>query len=192
MESLMIRQRFTLVELLIVIAIIGLLAGLMMPALQKARGMAWSTYCKNNLKQIGTAFQVYIQENGDYMPIAAEMPSLNLNTDPRIVDVFADKITNKNVYKCHADRGGNTYTSYDSDDNEIEVSINNGKSFFESEGSSYEYHSMLGGRRLKDGFAARNPAMMWVMMDFQPFHGKAGALGAANFLFADWHVGDFK
>lgn len=60
-------ERFSLVELLVVIGVIALLAALLLPALQQAKKMALSSQCQGNLRQCGIALVGYSSDSDDWM-----------------------------------------------------------------------------------------------------------------------------
>lgn len=61
-------KSFTLVELLVVVAIIGLLVAILVPSLTRSRKAARATVCGTHLHQLGIATELYLSENGCYPP----------------------------------------------------------------------------------------------------------------------------
>lgn len=66
-----VSRNFTLIELLIVVAIIAILAGLLLPALNSARDKAMAVKCLSNLKQQGAGFLQYAMDNKERVPCSA-------------------------------------------------------------------------------------------------------------------------
>ena len=175
------KKGFTLVELLAVIGIIALLLGILVPVLSKARTLTLRTVCQSNLHSIGLAFRMYLDDNDNIMPRATNMPSLKLNNKPPITKFLLPYLSEPKTFKCHADRGQRSPT---------------GEKYFITEGSSYGYNTRLGGKPISKSRPAERHGEkemnIEVMYDYEPFHGKAGRLGAKNYLYADGHVGDSR
>ena len=66
------RSAFTLVELLVVISILSLLIAILLPSLARARRSAKAAFCASNLKQVGTAFTLYVNDHEDRYPSAED------------------------------------------------------------------------------------------------------------------------
>jgi len=200
------RNAFTLIEILVVVAIIGLLIGILMPVLSAARITAKRTTCASQLHQVSLAMMAYLHDSKDHMPYASEMPSISPApldlSKPAIFfgDVLAKHLKgNGGALECPEDRPG----IKDRDP------PNAGKSYFQSERSSYEYNVRLRGltppefnKRLHGppGHEHQHendrhpPNTIWFARDYWNFHNKdlKSAPGARRYAHIDGHVSDME
>lgn len=96
---------FTLIELLVVIAIIAILAAILFPVFAKAREKARQSSCLSNLKQLGSAYMMYVQDYDETLPYASVAPSPAPATTSwwaadRVYGVFTPYIKNTQVWIC--------------------------------------------------------------------------------------------
>lgn len=157
------RRGFTLIELLVVIAIIAILAAILFPVFAKAREKARETTCISNLRQCGSALQMYAADYDGLLPSAFEYPASPPPNDeyhqgpPSIMDKLTPYVKNSQIYRCPSDR----------DD------------MFKTQGTSYDYGygsmdpDILLGMTIPIDFPwGREPSTQLIMGDYSP----------------DWHI----
>ena len=100
MRTQMVKRGFTLIELLVVIAIIAILAAILFPVFAKAKAKAQQTSCLSNIKQLGTAVMMFVQDNKKYPDAETWVSDLSEYTG------------NPKIFNCPADDNGTKYVSY--------------------------------------------------------------------------------
>lgn len=187
------RRGFTLIEVMVVVAIMALLITILMPSISEARRISNKTKCKHNLHQVGVAMQAYLQVNRDTFPWIAAMPSREA-TDPAVVaGLRKARLSLPEALKLET--GGKSDLFACPADTVTMVTGLGKPRYFESEGTSYEWEEFLNGRRI--GFkktALLNDLIitlntdLWMVYDFEAFHGGPERLGSHNVLYADLRV----
>ena len=109
------RQAFTLLEILVVVGVISVLAGIGYPVMQRVSHHGKATACVGNLRQIGIGLNTYLGENNMIFPELRDMRRDKTEEVP-VIDNTLDKYLNDpKVLACPADRSGfanRTGTSY--------------------------------------------------------------------------------
>jgi type II secretory pathway pseudopilin PulG len=145
-----------LIDLLVVIAIIGVLAAMLMPAFSRAKGKAKNAVCLSQLRQLGIATRVYTGDNDNRLPAAELLPTLPIDPQsplPRICDVLGPVIgqtistnTGGSIFRCPQDK----------------------LRMFEKQGSSYEWNTDLNGRRMDETRTSNVRLVIVKVIDGQP------------------------
>jgi prepilin-type N-terminal cleavage/methylation domain-containing protein len=184
---------FTLAELLIVLAIIGVLLGLLLPVASRLRVRSKRTSCKATLAQLGVAVELYRNAHRGKFPRALMIPWVapiaQPTPDPK-------PLVSELLRPYVADAAAAFHCAGD----DFEQS---GQTCFKQYGLSYAYHEDLGERPMEQTLAwgyAKTASQVSVLWDADFFHGghppdnMNGSNGDYkwNYLFADGHVAEFE
>jgi len=103
------KKAFTLIELLVVIAIIAILAAILFPVFAQAREKAREVSCLSNLRQVGLALRMYVQDYDETFPIFYAYntrPAADLAGHLGVEVLLLPYTKNKEVFRCPDDSGG--------------------------------------------------------------------------------------
>lgn len=177
MKNKLTQSDFTLIELLVVISIITLLLGISLPSLQMARKAAYKTKCAANLKNLGTIWAIYCDQNPLTMPAAVSLPQpidLAPPGEITIMKSLAPYMHSESVasYQCPQDDLG----------------------YFSQRQTSYEY--MPGLAIIFDlanipkliELSRLNPWMLPILSDAAEFHPAPKNVDARQTVYHDTHV----
>ncbi|MCB1230309.1 MAG: type II secretion system protein [Verrucomicrobiae bacterium] len=166
---------FTLTEVLVAIMIIALLAGVGFPAYKRMKGIARSTHCVSNLRQIGISLNTHLADNGMKLPVMVparedinELADLDDDGITDALDVTLRPYVNDVIcFWCPSDY----------------------EKIYEKTGTSYFWNSALNGQDIAaiDFLGiSKNAAGIPVVADKENFHKNVG--DEVNVLYVDGHV----
>ena len=188
---------FTLIEVLVVVAIIAVLASIIFPVFSSARAKARSTRCVANLKQIGLAVDMYATDYDELYPLGkdpadeaypemwSEYPywQVWIPYMPRLHDALDPYVRNKELWHCPSDRGFTELEDYN-------VPLDATPSSFAKFGTSYHYRTEVAFSMTTVGNMS-DPAKINLMFDAHgSWHGRSNKLSRKrwNVLYADGHA----
>jgi prepilin-type N-terminal cleavage/methylation domain-containing protein/prepilin-type processing-associated H-X9-DG protein len=167
-------EAFTLIELILAIAILGILAALLLPTLGRSKASARSAACLSNLHQIGLALQQYVDESENRLPLMWDAPlgTNDIQTNnllPTVDKVLTVYLSTTHVLRCPSDD----------------------RALFAQTGSSYAWNTLLNGQdadRLQVLGILFDPQQIPLFFDKQAFHREKGEGRGVNYLYADGHI----
>mgnify|MGYP001197206972 CR=1 FL=1 len=156
----------TMVEILVAVAIIGLLAAIGVPTFRMMKANARSVLCAGKLREIGIGLNEYFADHGLTYPSLVAARESREQDDPAIDTVLLEYLGDEFAFQCPADHG-----------------------IFEKTGSSYFWNSLVNGQKTSNlqllGMKG-HPSGIPLVSDKENFHEDVG--DGVNVLYGDGHV----
>jgi prepilin-type processing-associated H-X9-DG protein len=143
------------------------MASLLLPAMAKSKERGRTAACLSNLRQVGFTLQLFVQDNGNQMPVMYD--ALARTNEFAIHLVLSNHLENVNVLHCPSDL----------------------KNLFTQTGSSYSWNSLINGQdaeHLSVFSIDFDPFNIPLVFDKEAFHESIGAGRGVNYLYADGHI----
>ncbi len=157
----------TLVEILVVVAILGILVGIGVPSFRLVKANARSSVCAGKLRELGIALNGYFADHGMTFPALVPARESREDDAPALDTELRDYVSDEFAFQCPADHQG----------------------FFEKTGSSYFWNSLVNGQKTSNlrllGMKG-HPSGIPLVSDKENFHEDVG--DGVNVLYADGHV----
>jgi prepilin-type N-terminal cleavage/methylation domain-containing protein/prepilin-type processing-associated H-X9-DG protein len=161
------RRGLTMVEILVVVAILGLLLGIGVPSFRLVKANARSAICSGKLREIGIGLNNYFADHGMAFPELVPARESRDEDVPALDNALTDYFPDEVVFQCPADHSA----------------------FFEKTGSSYFWNSLVNGQKTSNlnllGMKG-HPSGIPIVSDKENFHEDVG--DEVNVLYADGHV----
>lgn len=156
----------TMVEILVVVAILGILVGIGVPSYRMMKANARSTLCAGKLREIGIALNQYFGDHGMTYPTLVAARESREQDDPSLDTVLLEYLGDEFAFQCPADH-----------------------ELFEKTGSSYFWNSLVNGQKTSNlellGMKG-HPSGIPLVSDKENFHEDVG--DGVNVLYGDGHV----
>lgn len=156
----------TLVEILVVVAILGILIGIGVPTFRMMKANARSVLCAGKLREIGIGLNEYFADHGMTYPALVAARETREQDDPALDTALLEYLGDESAFQCPADHD-----------------------LFEKTGSSYFWNSLVNGQKTSNlqllGMRG-HPSGIPLVSDKENFHEDVG--DGVNVLYGDGHV----